>query len=160
MPSVSDAARAANPEYYSGNVWPTVPSMAEFAPAFKTLGRIVADVGLALAHACDVASFVPHSNIRDMIANSQSNKARLLHYYPQVGSGGDDACGLHIDHSILTGLCSAMYFDDRGEVVAAPSDKAGLFIYPRGESEVPVKVSIPADCLGEHIERDTAGSLG
>jgi hypothetical protein len=54
------------------------------------------------------------TSVADMIGNSQCNKARLLHYFPPVEaekgqdeSGGvdDDACGMHLDHSILTGLC-------------------------------------------------------
>jgi len=72
----------------------------------------------AIRHACYMtvssqASSVTTS-VADMIGNSQCNKARLLHYFPPVeaekgqdGSEGvdDDACGMHLDHSILTGLC-------------------------------------------------------
>lgn len=124
--------------------------MEGFEPAFKDLGKIVADVGLALASACDSFGFA--GGIRDFIANSQSNKARLLHYYPQEGSEEvtDDACGTHIDHSILTGLCSAMYFTRKGDEVVPvqPPPSAGLYIYPRGGGDA-VKVSIPPNCLGE-----------
>ena len=49
-----------------------------------------------------------------MIANSQCNKARLLHYFPPSAekkgnevAADDDACGMHLDHSILTGLCES-----------------------------------------------------
>lgn len=61
-------------------------------------------------------------SLEGLIAESQANKARLLHYYPlpavdasdeSVGTGGkgegeevdDSLCGTHIDHSLLTGLC-------------------------------------------------------
>lgn len=47
------------------------------------------------------------------------------------------------------GIGSAMYFDtsDPPQIVPNPSDTTGLWIYPR-ESDTPVKVSIPEDCLG------------
>lgn len=45
--------------------------------------------------------------VAPLIARSQSNKARLLHYFPSpAGSAADDACGTHIDHSLMTGLCA------------------------------------------------------
>jgi isopenicillin N synthase-like dioxygenase len=165
VPAVSDEQRAACPEYYSGNVWPTIPEAAGLEEAFKALGRIIADVGLAIAHAADSAGLVPQRSLRDLIAGSQSNKARLLHYYPQsedAGAGADDACGSHLDHSVLTGLCCAMYLDEEANIVPAPSANAGLFIYPRGGGDA-VKVSIPPDCLafqtGEAIELLSDGNL-
>lgn len=114
-----------------------------------------------------------------MIERSRANKARLLHYFPSSpdapGEGADDdACGVHLDHSLLTGLCSAMYLDPTPSsspggpaefTEVAPNPKAGLYIYPRqqlspeqsekeiglalrGQSSVPpVKVAIPKDCL-------------
>lgn len=160
-PAVSDSQRAAHPEYYAGNVWPANPP--ELEPAFKALGKVVADVGLALARACDgfdlaaAAASTSSSDkigIANLIAHSQSNKARLLHYYPQAGGSdgaSDDACGVHLDHSILTGLCSAMYLDTASGAVVGPNAGAGLYIYPRGVSPrdgQAVKVSIPVDCLG------------
>lgn len=56
--------------------------------------------------------------LSQLIGNSQCNKARLLHYFPPSGvtngnanhgneSVDDDACGLHLDHSLLTGLCES-----------------------------------------------------
>lgn len=126
------------------------------------------------------------ASIADLIANSQCNKARLLHYFPPSTKSGDevvaddDACGMHLDHSILTGLCeslpgcyamcgkrqglmvggflwsllgSAMYLshEEPGEpkVVPPPDANAGLWICPRRKGAEPVKVSIPADCLGQ-----------
>ncbi|RSH78132.1 uncharacterized protein EHS24_002588 [Apiotrichum porosum] len=175
-PAVSDSQRAAHPEYYAGNVWPANPP--ELEPAFKALGKVVADVGLALARACDgfdlaaAAASTSSSDkigIANLIAHSQSNKARLLHYYPQAGGSdgaSDDACGVHLDHSILTGLCSAMYLDTASGAVVGPNAGAGLYIYPRGVSPrdgQAVKVSIPVDCLafqtGEAVEILTDGRL-
>lgn len=127
-----------------------------------------------------------------MIERSQANKARLLHYFPSApstsstgegeGEGAeDDACGVHLDHSLLTGLCSAMYLDPITRNEVAPNPQAGLYIYPRqqltpeqsekeiglalkGQSSVPpVKVSIPKDCLafqtGEALSVLTKGRL-
>lgn len=53
-PVVSDAQRAAHPEYYAGNVWPSdIGGLEEFESAFKALGAFVASVGVALARACE-----------------------------------------------------------------------------------------------------------
>jgi hypothetical protein len=64
-----------------------------------------------------------------MIANSQCNKARLLHYFPPSTQSGDevvaddDACGMHLDHSILTGLCKSHKILWRDE-----GDEADVFL--------------------------------
>lgn len=53
-----------------------------------------------------------------MIQKSITHKARLLHYFAmseqdvQKDQSMDSWCGLHIDHSVLTGLTSAMYCDE------------------------------------------------
>ncbi|WVQ71633.1 hypothetical protein IAR50_001173 [Cryptococcus sp. DSM 104548] len=162
LPDVSEQLRQEHPEYYAGNVWPRgIRGLEEFEETFKALGRIIFETGVLLAQACDgfVESSLPNRNetISSLIRQSKSNKARLLHYYPQspeamsdsVSTMRNDAlCGAHMDHSLLTGLCSAMYLDaaDPSKVVPSPSDVAGLWIYPR-ESDSMVKVSIPEDCL-------------
>ncbi|TXT07755.1 uncharacterized protein COLE_04679 [Cutaneotrichosporon oleaginosum] len=143
---VSAPKRARYPEYFADNIWPD----AAFAAAFKALGALVAHVGIALADACDATGLAPRP-IAPLIKASQCHKARLLHYFPAPARGGDDACGTHIDHSLLTALCSALYLQPRGgELVPVPppSADAGLWIYPRGSAHA-VKVQIPADCLGE-----------
>lgn len=127
-----------------------------------------------------------------MIERSRANKARLLHYFPSTTSSGeaeDDACGVHLDHSLLTGLCSAQYLSSTPTpssspptfAEVSPNPKAGLYIYPRqrltpeqsekeiglalrGQSSVPpVKVAIPKDCLafqtGEALSVLTGGRL-
>lgn len=156
---------------------------------FKALGQLVFQAGLALARACE--EFVASSQagpsrrgVESLLANSKTHKARLLHYFPEDptvhavsdGSGdgqlaNDALCGTHKDHSLITGLCSAMYLraSPSGEVtqVSAPSPTAGLWIYPRHPAGTPqpdpVKVSIPPDCLafqtGESLELLTAGKL-
>ncbi|WWD15880.1 hypothetical protein CI109_100304 [Kwoniella shandongensis] len=175
-PNVSDELKAAHPEYYAGNVWPTgVDGLEEFEETFKSLGKVIFDAGIALAKACE--SFVSPALSSDkgametLIASSKCNKARLLHYYPEPPSTepsnnlkNDALCGTHLDHSLLTGLCSAMYLTatDPPEVVPSPSDTTGLWIYPRN-SEKSIKVSIPEDCLafqtGEALSILTSNKL-
>ncbi|OXG44582.1 hypothetical protein C359_00753 [Cryptococcus neoformans Bt120] len=159
-PIVSDETRLAYPEYYAGNIWPKgMLGLEDFEQTFKGLGKLIFDVGLLLAKVCD--NFVtptlanPEGTLSSLIAKSKSSKARLLHYYPEDSNlpinnnmFNDDLCGAHLDHSLLTGLCSAMYFDtsDPPQIVPNPSDTTGLWIYPR-DNDTPVKVSIPEDCL-------------
>ncbi|KAK1924791.1 Clavaminate synthase-like protein [Papiliotrema laurentii] len=173
LPEVPDALRSRHPEYYSGNVWPTgIDGLEEFETTFKSLGRLVFDVGCALARACE--AFVPQASrvktIEELISSSQCNKARLLHYYPITGTGADSTndalCGTHLDHSLLTGLCSALYLSETpsGDVKAThPPASSGLFIFPRGERSRPVQVHIPPDCLafqtGEALQVLTGGRL-
>jgi hypothetical protein len=120
-----------------------------------SLGKMVFDVGLAVAKACEPFARGP---LVKMIDESQANKARLLHYYPlqEAVEDIDSLCGTHVDHSLLTGLCewkgnelmggAALYLKE-GETVSAPDANAGLYIYPRGQND-PVKITIPPDCLG------------
>lgn len=163
--------------------------------ANRSLGGLIAKVGVQLARACDVNG-LSSSPIAPMIERSRANKARLLHYFPSAPSSApeaesaeDDACGVHLDHSLLTGLCSAVYLDPTPTPHTSPAEfaevspnpKAGLYIYPRqklsaeqsekeiglalrGQSSVPpVKVSIPKDCLafqtGEALSVLTQGRL-
>ncbi|KAJ9112175.1 hypothetical protein QFC20_002356 [Naganishia adeliensis] len=190
-PDVSEELRQKNWMYYGDNVWPekSEPGMENFEQAFKNLGKLIHSLGLLLAKACEsfvsehvhtaVTSSNSSASISDLIATSQCNKARLLHYFPPSasteGENGnvengvqDDACGIHLDHSLLTGLCSAMYLDhsenaSEPKVVPAPDPKAGLWICPRRQGSEPIKVSIPADCLGfqtgEALQLLTAGKL-
>ncbi|WRT67106.1 uncharacterized protein IL334_004072 [Kwoniella shivajii] len=178
-PDVTDAVRSTHPEYYAGNVWPNgVEGLEEFEPTFKALGEIIFDAGIALAKACE--KFVspsianPSGTIASLISSSKCNKARLLHYYPESSSDrpasdedetqNDALCGTHLDHSLLTGLCSAMYLSDTQppEIVPPPNDRTGLWIYPRNSKEA-VKVSIPDNCLafqtGEALSLLTSNRL-
>jgi len=98
----------------------------------------------------------------------------LLHYFPptenqaeELGHAEDgvNACGYHLDHSMLTGLCSALYLtkESSGEpsIVSSPSHISGLYIKTRGGKVV--KASYPADCLafqtGEALQKATGGKL-
>ncbi|KAH7915123.1 Clavaminate synthase-like protein [Hygrophoropsis aurantiaca] len=178
-PAVSSALKEGFPEYYRDNIWPdkNERGIEGFEDAFKNLGQFVFNVGCELAAACqpfvsknlaEATSF----SLPELIKTSQTTKARLLHYFPPAPGSAppsedepvDSWCGFHLDNSLLTGLCSAMFLKEGGEfptVVSAPSPSSGLYIRTRGDELT--KVSIPADCLafqtGEALELVTAGKL-
>ncbi|TFY63255.1 hypothetical protein EVJ58_g3359 [Rhodofomes roseus] len=178
-PNVTAEQRQAYPEYYGTNIWPAkdVEGIEGFEDAFKTLGRFVFKVGTELAIACQPFASAHLTNtsvsLGDLIRTSQTTKARLLHYFappsdaepPSEDEPIDNWCGFHIDHSLLTGLCSAMFVrpGPAGEpvIVQNPSPSSGLYIRTRGGDLT--KVSIPSECLafqtGEALELATAGSL-
>ncbi|KAI0803138.1 Clavaminate synthase-like protein [Irpex lacteus] len=180
-PSVSPILREAYPEYYGKNIWPTedVKEVQGFERAFKDLGSFVFKVGTELAVACQpfASTYLSDSSLSlsELIKTSQTAKARLLHYFPPSPDAPlptedepiDSWCGFHLDHSLLTGLCSALYLKapeiQGGEPIAvqSPSPSSGLYIRTRGGDLT--KVSIPADCLafqtGEALELATAGKL-
>ncbi|KAI9347966.1 hypothetical protein DFJ73DRAFT_836010 [Zopfochytrium polystomum] len=157
------------PAYGFPNVWPK--ELPELKEAFLELGRYVTDVGILLAGHCDryVSSAfpdLPQNLLKGPIRDSKIHKARLLHYFPmseeelkstegKLGSW----CGIHIDHSMLTGLTSAMFIDAKdpsyselnitNTEVAEALKVAGLYI--RSRSSQLVKVLIPKNCLAFQI---------
>ncbi|KAF8610761.1 Clavaminate synthase-like protein [Ceratobasidium sp. AG-I] len=177
-PQVDDAQRAAHPEYYGKNIWPAADEsgIEGFEEAFKDLGGFVFGVGCQVAGACQ--SFVSQHlsdlsvSLEELLSKGHTSKARLLHYFPPTDENPlpaedepiDSWCGFHLDHSMITGLCSAIYLQHssgKPEITAAPSAQSGLYIRTRGGDLV--KVSIPADALafqtGEALELATAGRL-
>ncbi|KAG8908116.1 hypothetical protein FRB99_000144 [Tulasnella sp. 403] len=179
-PAVSGELKQQFPEFYGNNIWPSADekSVEGFEEAFKDLGRFVFKIGCELATACQ--SFASqhlsdrNTQLSDLILTSQTTKARLLHYFPpqqplQPLEADDSWCGTHLDNSMLTGLCSAMYLQHGSKVSASslpvevppPSPDAGLYIHTRGGKVV--KVSIPKHALafqtGEALELCTAGRL-
>lgn len=177
--NVSSAQRQNHPEYYGDNIWPKhdEKGVEGFEEAFKDLGSFVFKVGCELAAACQpfVSQHLMDSSISlpELISTSQTTKARLLHYFPPSEGNvlpSDDEpvdswCGFHLDHSLLTGLCSAMFLRSEGgsapTIVSSPSPVSGLYIRTRGGDLT--KVSIPSDSLafqtGEALELVTAGKL-
>ncbi|KAL5518676.1 hypothetical protein ACEPAH_359 [Sanghuangporus vaninii] len=177
-PDSSPQDRQSHPEYYGKNIWPAPDEagVEGFEEAFKDLGRLVYKVGCEMATACQPFAS-QHLSDRSIslsdLVSKQTAKARLLHYFPpdpQTSFPTEDEpidswCGFHLDHSILTGLCSAMYLshepNQAPKVVASPSSQSGLYIRSRGGDLT--KVSIPADCLafqtGEALELATSGKL-
>ncbi|KAF9915098.1 hypothetical protein BX616_006895 [Lobosporangium transversale] len=165
------------PEYCHPNVWPS-EDLPELEVAFKELGQFIVELGKQVAKECDklvhskLPSFSP-THLQDVIRDSKTTKARLLHYYPQTGTiegekrdDMDSWCGWHLDHGSLTGLTSAMYIDesDKSEgwkEVSCPDPEAGLYIRNRGQQVV--KASIPRDHLafqtGEALQLATRGLL-
>ncbi|KAF7784578.1 hypothetical protein Agabi119p4_743 [Agaricus bisporus var. burnettii] len=176
-PNVSQTERDEYPEYFWGNIWPDKDEkgVEGFKNAFTDLGRFVFNVGCQLATACQPFA-LPHLSdssvsLSQLIKDSQTTKARLLHYFPpdaaMLAEKGteDDWCGFHLDHSLLTGLCSAMFLRAEANgppaVVSSPSPSSGLYIRSRGGDLT--KVSIPVDCLafqiGEALQLATGGTL-
>lgn len=170
-PTISWQERQNFPEYYGNNIWPNADEkgIEGFEEAFKDLGRFIFEVGCKLAEACQpfVESSLPLS---ELIRTSQTTKARLLHYFPPVvgdvfsDDSVDSWCGFHLDHSLLTGLCSAMYLEaveTASPKVIAPPQNSGLYIQTRGGNLT--KVTIPVKSLafqiGEALEIMTGGRL-
>ncbi|KAJ3329449.1 hypothetical protein HDU76_007884 [Blyttiomyces sp. JEL0837] len=150
------------PQYGFPNVWPK--ELPELRDAFLELGTLITQIGLALAKKCDqyVAQIdpdLPGNLIANAVENSITHKARLLHYFPMTedevkkaedGSKKGSWCGMHVDHSMLTGLTSAYYLDSQDksykEIAGEEScETAGLFIKTRDDELC--KVNIPKDCI-------------
>ncbi|RKP35591.1 hypothetical protein BJ085DRAFT_28259 [Dimargaris cristalligena] len=140
------------PEYYSGNSWPQEEHLPGFKEAFQELGQLIVQVGSLIAVHCDryLAQKVPDYNpafLQTLIKNSDTIKARLLHYFPESPpadanttttnkdptettppASKDDSpdfdswCGWHLDHSCLTGLTAAKFIDTRS---LAESERLG-----------------------------------
>ncbi|KAJ3416109.1 hypothetical protein HDV05_003078 [Chytridiales sp. JEL 0842] len=163
------------PAYGQPNVWPK-EHLPDLQPAFMDLGGFITSVGLKLAAHCDKYVKNHHPDlpahlIESSIKESITHKARLLHYFPMSDKEAKDAaegkegswCGLHLDHSVLTGLCSAMFLDENDESMTeldssnpkyqAAVKESGLYIKSRGDEFV--KVSIPKDCLAFQLGEAT-----
>lgn len=123
------------PEYLSPNIWPTDETLPGFKATFEQLCRLIIDVAVLVARACDkfakkeIAGY-PEGYLERVVSTSTTTKARLLHYFPEepttsasvaVAAGElaaersqdeDDWCATHLDHGCLTGLTSAMFIDE------------------------------------------------
>jgi len=171
VPNVSQEQRDEFLEYHGNNIWPAKTGLEG---AFKEFGRFVFEVGVKLAAACQpfVGARLKDASISlpEMFNDSPTTKGRLLHYFPPPANfvqndneALDSWCGLHLDHSLLTGLSSAMYLEagEPPNVVPSPSPASGLYIKTRGGTTA--KVNIPVDCLafqtGEALEIATDGRL-
>jgi isopenicillin N synthase-like dioxygenase len=159
------------PEYSSPNIWPE--SLPELEDSFMELGSLIVQVGLKVAYHCDKylnknLNDLPENFLQGLINDSITHKARLLHYFPissedaemhPDGKNIDSWCGIHVDHSVLTGLTSAMYvnektpelkeFDFDNEEIANYMRNSGLFIKDRHDKFT--QVQIPSDCLAFQI---------
>ncbi|KAM0751902.1 Clavaminate synthase-like protein [Meredithblackwellia eburnea MCA 4105] len=161
------------------NIWPSEKdhkTVNGYKEAFLELCGLMLFVGGLVARACDkvtsdAGGLANSKSVEKLILESKNSKARLLHYFPpdnqvfrlpaadevtESAKPPDDSwCGTHIDHSILTALCPAMYLfhpepTSSGTkldplIIPSPSESAGLFIQTRaGET---VRAPIPEDCL-------------
>ncbi len=125
------------PSNYSPNIWPSldVPTMESH---FKFVGGFMHKVGLKVLKSCDkylstIIEDYPENNLHNIIKNSNTYKARLLHYYEQdeeVNQKEDGACGWHLDHGGLTILTKAVYLDSNYNEVEEEKD-AGLYVKDR-----------------------------
>ncbi|KAI8928309.1 hypothetical protein BC831DRAFT_448770 [Entophlyctis helioformis] len=170
-PLLDDQYLAKFPEYAQPNIWPK--ELPELREAFMELGQLIVEVGKLVCHHCDKYLLqeypdLPKQFLESAIASSTTIKARLLHYFPisqddvavsADGNNMDSWCGLHVDHSMLTGLTSALYVDEsNGEIrdadrtdpnVAAALEPSGLYI--KGRDGAYIQVKIPQDCLAFQI---------
>ncbi|XP_010249859.1 PREDICTED: uncharacterized protein LOC104592277 isoform X3 [Nelumbo nucifera] len=116
--------------------------------AFKSLGKLIFDVGLMLAYHCD--RYASKGMTRDdegfekILMCSRCHKGRLLYYFPAEQSDyAQDAgsisswCGWHTDHGSLTGLTCGMFMRD-GVEVPCPDSAAGLYVKTRTNQIVKV----------------------
>ena len=123
----------------SNNIWPK-HELPDFEHSFKELGKVIVDVGILVAKQCDIyvsqrESSYSQNILETYIKESYNNKGRLLHYFPldhneisnsNSNTDSNDWCGLHNDHSCLTGLTSPMYMNPQGEEIEIIDQKAGL----------------------------------
>ena len=107
---------------------------SRFFDTFPLTSRFMFNVGCELAAACQpfgrlkllesfffdpehciALSYLSDSSmsLQNLIRTSQTTKARMLHYFPpapgipsEKDEPVDSWCGFHLDHSLLTGLCS------------------------------------------------------
>ncbi|KAK0465225.1 Clavaminate synthase-like protein [Desarmillaria tabescens] len=160
-PSVSSQQRKEWPEYYAQNIWPKPDEkgVEGFEEAFKDLGKrwLFTSSSMPAIRALSVfGCFDVTAEVDQHLANYEAEDEPV-----------DSWCGFHLDHSLLTGLCSAMYLssgdDDFSEPieVQSPSKSSGLYIRTRGGKLT--KVSVPEDSLafqtGEALEIATGGKL-
>lgn len=184
VPTTDQDLIAKYPAVLSPNIWPT-EDCPKMEPAFKAVGAIAVDAGLALAKVLGIYcnkrnNNIPVDMITNMIAQSRTAKSRLLYYFPvdmekenaKKAAQQQDAkeeeeeeapwCGYHNDNGAITVLTSAMFFDKDGQQIPNPQpQESGLFIKNRmGES---IQAKFPADCvaiqMGESAQILTGGLL-
>ncbi|GAA5828967.1 hypothetical protein JCM11251_004082 [Rhodosporidiobolus azoricus] len=158
------------------NIWPKEEGVEGFEEAFKALCTLMVRIGQLVASACDqlVGQTASQKTVKQLVCDSHSSKARLLHYFPRQdsvftlppSSSIDDSiqetvddswCGTHVDHSLLTVLCPSLYLFHPTSLdpsrdsnlnpmqIPAPSPSTGLFIKTRGGQVVQAK--IPENCV-------------
>ncbi|KAG7860410.1 hypothetical protein KL939_001896 [Ogataea angusta] len=138
--------------YTTWNKWPkeSLDELKGFQQNCKALISLMIEISLQICEKIDIycekhlRNYQP-GYLESIIRESTTSKARLLHYLPNTSSSQADWCGEHCDHSCITALTSALFFDGDAELAASPDPSAGLYIRDRRGSVV--KVNIPPDCL-------------
>eukprot|EP00002_Diphylleia_rotans_P006461 TRINITY_DN15821_c0_g1_i1.p1 TRINITY_DN15821_c0_g1~~TRINITY_DN15821_c0_g1_i1.p1 ORF type:complete len:345 (+),score=69.79 TRINITY_DN15821_c0_g1_i1:57-1091(+) len=170
VPTTDPELLAKFPESCHANIWPT-EDLPELEPAFKAVGKLVADIGALVAEQCDAfahskISTYPLHKAATALRQSLCHKSRLLYYLPinqPLSTEEQDSwCGWHYDHSILTGLVPAMFQNDGEEAeIPSPDQEAGLYIED-WEGNI-VQMKVPKDCLafqlGQTFQVYTGGRL-
>ncbi|KAK6941558.1 Non-hem dioxygenase N-terminal domain [Dillenia turbinata] len=158
--------------YCGSNIWPA-KALPELEPvcnlhaAFKALGKLILDVGLMLAHHCDLyvskgMEMQKDDGLEQILFHSRCHKGRLLYYFPpqqsdctDIGDSVSSWCGWHTDHGSLTGLTCAMFTRD-AEEITCPDNAAGLYIKTRtnqivkvafGKDEIAYQIGETAEIL-------------
>jgi hypothetical protein len=171
-------------EYTAPNVWPPENTDAVSVPGFRAdaeeLIKLIIDTAVLVARACDCFAESEIDGYKSgylerMVQQSETTKARLLHYFPAEPAPGTEAmggnkivngttsngdngplkeiddswCSTHLDHGCLTGLTSAMFLDECSEQLdelpSSPDPSSGLYILSRNQ-EIH-KVAIPRGAL-------------
>lgn len=78
-------------EYTAHNVWPDNADIDDFEPDAEALIRLIIDTAVLVAKACDryaesEIQGYPHGYLERMVRESETTKARLLHYFPSAAS--------------------------------------------------------------------------
>ncbi|KAJ4954208.1 hypothetical protein NE237_031040 [Protea cynaroides] len=134
--------------YCRPNIWPG-NALPELEVAFKSLGKLMLDVGLMLAYHCDryvsrKMKMCDSEGLEQILLRSRCHKGRLLYYFPaeqsnctQDGGSMSSWCGWHTDHGSLTGLACGLFTRDAVEI-PCPDSAAGLHIKTRTDQIVKV----------------------
>ncbi|XP_008785992.2 uncharacterized protein LOC103704467 isoform X2 [Phoenix dactylifera] len=166
VPATDSSLMKRYPLYCRPNRWPT-NALPELEIAFKSLGKLMLDVGLLLAYHCSRyvskgAKMHGNEDFEHILQRSRCHKGRLLYYLPvQQSEFKEGACSMsswsdwHTDFCHLTGLTSGMYMRNN-EKITCPDSAAGLYIRMRndqivrvvfGEDEIAYQISDTADVL-------------
>ncbi|KAJ3295905.1 hypothetical protein HDU79_008030 [Rhizoclosmatium sp. JEL0117] len=152
-PDLTPEFTAKNPSYGFKNVWPSpdILNGQSLEQAFVECGKTITETGVLLAERLDQFLATKHENLSSLQEALKSplncHKGRLLYYFPvsRDSSRLDSWCGLHLDHSLLTGLTRAI----TNPAVLPEGDQSGLYIQlPDGSF---TKVGIPEDCVAFQV---------
>ena len=147
--------------------------MPGFRHTFEELCRLIIDVAVLVARACDRYAGANIEGYEDgylerVVKTSMTTKARLLHYFPpeplkepapaeEPDPNDEDAiddswCASHIDHGCLTGLTSALYVDEAAHDPRPPASEEAASALPL----LPALPSPPSSSTGLYIRSRTA----